>query len=104
MEARSEFVELEGKYFVLSKALHVLKSGGSLFRSFLAKKFDSMGFAFFIASPNVWLRPATKIIEEEHYEYIMTYDNDLIVISVNTFNILNELRSSVKLKVIKITS
>ena len=72
MHTGPEFSELEGKYFIVSKAFYGLKSTDTLFRSFLTKKFDSMGFISCVADPDVWRRPATKYNGDRYYEYIMT--------------------------------
>ena len=81
MKAGPEFGELEGKYFIVSKALYGLKSAGASFRSFLAKKFDSMGFISCVADPDVCRMTAVKENRDEYYEYIMTYVDDIIAIS-----------------------
>ena len=93
MRAGPEFGELEGKFFIVSRALYGLKSAGASFRSFLAKKIDSMGFASCVADPDVWRRPASKEDGETYYEYVMTYVDDIIAISVDAKVILNELKS-----------
>ena len=54
MKAGPEFGELEGEFFIVSKALYGLKSAGASFRSFLAKKIDAMGFISCVADPDVW--------------------------------------------------
>ena len=93
MRAGPEFGELEGRYFIVSKALYGLKSAGASFRSFLAKRFDKMGFKSCIADPDVWRRPATKSNGDKYYEYIMTYVDDVIAISVDAKKILKEVQS-----------
>ena len=91
MKAGPEFGELEGKYFIVSKALYGLKSSEASFRSFLAKKFDAMGFVSCIADPDVWRRPAVKANGDEYYEYVMTYVDDIIAVSENAVGVLEEL-------------
>ena len=54
MKAGPEFGELEGKHFIVSKALYGLKSAGASFRSFLAKKIDSLGFTSCLADPDLY--------------------------------------------------
>ena len=92
MRAGPKFGELEGEYFIVSKALYGLKSAGIFFRSFLAKKFDAMGFVSCIADPDVWQRPTSKENGEGYYDYILTYVDDIIAISVNATGILEELQ------------
>ena len=50
-DGSSDWVAL--KYFIVSKALYGLKSAGASFRSFLAKRFDAMGFVSCIEDPDV---------------------------------------------------
>ena len=94
MRAGPEFGEDEGKYFIVSKALYGLKSAGASFRSFLAKKFDAMGFVSCVADPDVWRRPATKENGDEYYEYMMTYVDDIIALSEDATSVMEELRQS----------
>ena len=98
IRAGPEFGEMEGRYFIVSKALYGLKSAGASFRSFLAKNFDAMGFTSFVADPDVWRRPAFRENGESYYEYIMAYVDDVIAISEKAVKILKELQSSVKFK------
>ena len=60
---------------------------GASFWSFLAKKFDAMGFVSCVADPDVWRRPATKRNGESYYEYIMTYVYDIIAVSEDVINV-----------------
>ena len=98
MQAGPEFGELEGKYFIVSKVLYELNLAGASFGSFLAKKFDAMGFASCTADPDVWQRPATKANGEAYHEYVMTYVDDIITISEDVKKILEELAKDVKFK------
>ena len=98
IQAGTEFGESEGKFYVVAKALYGLKSAGASFRSFMAKKFDNMGFVSCIADPDVWRRAAVKDNGDEYYEYILTYVDDIIAISENAVKILEEVKQEVKLK------
>eukprot|EP00980_Cylindrotheca_fusiformis_P023363 scaffold10416_cov115-Cylindrotheca_fusiformis.AAC.1 len=60
MRAGPEFGDDEGKCFIVTKALYGLKSAGSSFRAFMAKKLDELGFYSCPADPDVWRRPAKK--------------------------------------------
>lgn len=81
LKAGPEFGDLEGRYFIVKRALYGLKSAGFSFRSFLAKKLDEIGFKSCIADPDVWRRAAVKDDGTEYYEYIMTYVDDIIAVS-----------------------
>ena len=62
-------------------ALYDLKSSGSALRSFLVERMDKMGFKSSIADPDVWIRPATKIDDEQYYDFILLYVDDMFAIS-----------------------
>eukprot|EP00980_Cylindrotheca_fusiformis_P022162 scaffold9066_cov80-Cylindrotheca_fusiformis.AAC.1 len=98
IRAGPEFGDDEGKCFIVTKALHGLKSAGSSFRAFLAKKLDELGFYSCPADPDVWRRPATRPDGTEYYEYVLTYVDDLIAISLEARVILEEVAGHVKLK------
>eukprot|EP00980_Cylindrotheca_fusiformis_P001039 scaffold282_cov121-Cylindrotheca_fusiformis.AAC.1 len=98
IRAGPEFGDDEGKCFIVTKALYGLKSAGSSFRAFLAKKLDELGFYSCPADPDVWRRPATRSDGTEYYEYVLTYVDDLIAISVEARGILEEVAGHVKLK------
>ena len=38
------------------------------------------------------MRPGTKIDGEEHYEYVMCYVGDILVVSIDSRAVLNELK------------
>ena len=96
--AGPEFGELEGKNYIVKRALYGLKSAGSSFRAFMAKKLDDLNFKS-CPDPDVWRRPAVnQDTGEEYYEYIMTYVDDLIAISLHAKEILQEIQKTVKFK------
>ena len=92
------FGEYRGRYFIVARALYGLKSAGALFRSFMAKILDNLGFRSYIADPDVWRRPAVKEYGTKYYECVMTYVDDLIAISTNAKEILQQVAKLVKLK------
>ena len=51
--AGPEFGEEEGSIFIVRKALYGLKSASASFRSFMAKRFDKLGFKSSHADPDV---------------------------------------------------
>ena len=64
----------------------------------MAKILDNLGFRSCIADPDVWRRPAVKECGTKYYEYVMTYVDDLIAISTNAKEILQQVAKLVKLK------
>lgn len=102
LEAGPEFGPEQGKTFIIVRALYGLKSAGASFRSFMAEKFDAMNFESSRADPDVWLRPATTNDGFEHYEYIITYVDDILVVSTRAMDIMKEIQGEVKFKKDKI--
>ena len=102
LKAGPEFGPEQGKTFIIVRALYGLKSAGASFRAFMAEKFDQMGFESSRADPDVWMRPATTEDGFEHYEYIMTYVDDILVISNTAMKIMREIQGQVKFKKDKI--
>ena len=89
--AGPEFGQDEGKPFIIVRALYGLKSSGASFRAFLAEHLDELGFRSTIADPDVWRRPAVKHDGEEYYEYVLTYVDDIMVVSANPNNVMTQI-------------
>lgn len=98
IRAGPEFGEEEGQIFIVRRALYGLKSASAAFRSFMAKKFDELGFKSSNADPDVWMRPARKDTGEEYYEYLISYVDDILCISQDAKQVLEDLRSDGKIK------
>jgi len=81
LKAGPEFGKLEGRTFIVQKALYGLKSSGSAFRIFLAETLDDISFKSSIADPDVWMRAATKPYGEAYYGYIFCFVDDVLCIS-----------------------
>ena len=90
--------ELQGKTFIVVRALYGLKSAGASFRAFVASKLDEMGFKSCPADPDVWMRPAVKADGEHYYEYILSYVDDILGVSEDATQVLQELQRSFKFK------
>jgi hypothetical protein len=48
--------------------------------------------------PDVWLRPACKATGEKHYEYVLCYVDDVLVISASPDGIMKSIQERFKLK------
>ena len=97
-----EFGEMAGKILIVEKALYGLKSSGAAFRAFLAETIDSMGFRSSMADPDIWMRPAIKADGEEYYEYLICYVDDVLGVSVEAIELMQEIQRDFKLKKDKI--
>ncbi len=96
--AGPEFGPEEGKTFLVVKALYGLKSASFRFRSYMAEKLTDMGFQSTAADPDVWLRAAAKGDEEEYYEYVLMYVDDILSIACDPKSILEDVQKTFKLK------
>ena len=79
--AGPEFGSKQGSIMFVRKVLYGLKSSGTAFRAHLAKTLHDTGFNPTRADTDVWRRPAKKADGKEYYEYILSYVNDLLLIS-----------------------
>jgi hypothetical protein len=73
--------ELAGKYVLIVRALHSLKSSGAAWRAHLANTLQQLGYKSCLADPYVWYRPAIKENGFHYYEYVLVYIEDLLVLS-----------------------
>ena len=97
-----EFGDLSGETLIVEKALYGLKSSGAAFRAFLAETFDNMGFKSSTADPDIWMRPNTKPDGEEYYEYIVCYVDDVLGISMEAKEMMQEIQKDFRFKKDKI--
>ena len=75
---------------IITKALYGLKSSGAAFRSLLAEQLDSIGYSATRGDPDVWIRP---IMKEgcKYYEYVLVYVDNLLVVSFNPQQTMDQL-------------
>ena len=79
-----EFGPIEqGKIALIVRALYGLKSSGAMWRSHFAATLRDLGFTSSLADPDVWMRPSVLPGDhnQEYYEYVLVYVDDLLVIS-----------------------
>ena len=95
--AGAEFGSNAGKAMIITKALYGLKSSGAAFRSLLAEQLDAIGYTASRGDPDVWLRPTLKG-DRKYYEYVLVYVDDLLVVSFNPMQTMDQLRSTFKFK------
>ena len=61
-----------------------------------------MGFKSSIADPDIWMRPNTKPDGEEYHEYIVCYVDDVLRISMEARQIMQEIQKDFRFKKDKI--
>jgi len=96
--AGPEFMDEEGKCFIVRRALYGLKSAAQVFRSFLAKNLEDLNFHSSEANPDVWMKAAVKPDGEEYYEYIICYVDNILCLSVNAKDVMESLVKKFKFK------
>ena len=92
--AGSEYGEKAGCVMLIRRALYGLKSSGAAFHRHLANSLQSIGFTSTLSDPDVWYKAAIKPNGEKYYEYILTYVDDILVLSIEpnvTFKHLSEI-------------
>ena len=91
--AGPEFGELEGQRLVIDKGLYGLKTSAARFHEHLATKLRRLGFKPTLADTDFWIRKCG-----DHYEYIATYVDDLLVYSKDCQTIIEEIEKDYILK------
>ena len=81
-----------GKLLVITRALYGLKSSGAAYRAHFAQNLRDLGFITCLADADVWWREATKPNGEIYYEYLLTYVDDCLVLSINPDLIIERLQ------------
>ena len=98
MKAGPEFLDEQGKIFIVRRALYGLKTAPLAFRTFLAQHVEELGFFASEADPDVWMRPAVTRDGHEYYEYMLCYVDDILCISKNAKEVMQELQKKFKFK------
>jgi hypothetical protein len=91
--AGPEFGPLEGQRLVVDRGLYGLRSSAAGFHEHFANKLRNMGFRPSLADSDFWIKDCG-----DHYEYIATYVDDLLVFSRNPMAIINEIKADYVLK------
>lgn len=91
--AGPEFGEHAGKRMIVQKGLYGLKSSAARFHEHLSKKLRKLGFAPSAPDANLWMRDCG-----DHFEYIATYVDDLLVMSRDPIKIIDQLKKEYILK------
>ena len=73
--AGPEFKDMQGHLLVIVKALYGLRTSGARFHERFMDTLRDLGFTPSLNDPDLWLRP-----QQDHYEYICVYVDDLMVI------------------------
>ena len=88
-----EFGELEGKTFIVHKALYGLRTSAARWHKHLSKKLREIGFRPSKADPNLWIRDMA-----DHYELIATFVDDILIWSRKPMRVIELLKNHYELK------
>ena len=91
--AGPEFGELEGRILIIYKSIYGLSSSGARWHEVLSDKLRRMGFTPTKADADLWIRD-----RGDHYEYIASYVDDLLIWTRDENSILDDIRKEFDLK------
>ena len=93
--AGPEFGEKEGSLVIIKKALYGLATSARQWSLTLGEAIAEMGFQPTRADPDLWI----KLDQENNkYEYIATYVDDIIVVSKNPMQYINIIKEKFPLR------
>ena len=98
MVAGPEFGTEQGNIYLVTRALYGLKSAGASWRSHFAQVLVDLGFKSTRGDPDVYIREAVRPNGEKYYEYLLSYVDDILILSHNTKPIIEELTKRFRLK------
>ena len=85
--------EIEGRMLVVYKSLYRLKTSAARWHKALADMLVALGFKTSKANNNLWIKDC-----RDHYEYIATYVDNLLIIRQNLMDVINNLKKKYPLK------
>jgi Reverse transcriptase (RNA-dependent DNA polymerase) len=91
--AGSKFGSLAGKPLIIDRCLYGLKISSARFHEHLSAKLRSMGYRPIKADTDFWIKDCGQ-----HYEYIATYVDDVLVYLKDPMKIIEELQRDYILK------
>ena len=91
--AGDEFGENKGKRMMIDKGSYGLTSSVARFHEILSSTLRSMSFTPCRADHDLWMRN-----KGDHWEYIATYEDDLLVFSKNPMQIIDTIKETYDLK------
>ena len=91
--ARKEFGEHKGKRMLIDKGLYELASSEAQFHYELSSTLRRLGFVLSKVDYDLWMRKVN-----DHYEYIVTWVDDLLVFSKYPMEIIDQVKEIYDLK------
>jgi len=90
--------ENQGRPAIIVRALYGLKSSGARWRDHMAATLRGLNFKNCLADPDVWMKPRVKPNGDKYWEYVLVYVDDVLVISHDPKNTMDELGKAYTLK------
>jgi hypothetical protein len=84
-----EFREMEGHILIISKTLYRLRTSGLHWHDRFSKCLHKMGFIPSKAKPDIWMQ-----CDDDYYEYVVVYVDDLAIASKDPKSITDTLTST----------
>ena len=88
-----EFGEDAGKILIVEGSCYGLKTSAARFHERISSELCVMGFRPSEADFDLWMRP-----KDDHYEYVATHVDDIMVFSKDCMSIINQIRETFDLK------
>ena len=85
--------ELEGTILIFHKALYGLRSSAARFHEHLTTTLHKLGYKTCKADRNLWMRKMN-----DHYEYLVTYVDDILVWSKDPMKVMKDLQEVYTMK------
>jgi len=98
VKAGKEFGDDEGSVMIIKRALYGLRSSGFSWRQMLAQTLDDMGYVSTRADPDVYRRKSYKPDGTPYYELVLTYVDDILVVSADPWKTMDILKKVYVLK------
>jgi len=92
--AGAEFGNAQGKPLIIHRGLYGLRTSAARFHEHLALTIRKLGFLPSKADPDLYYR----LVNNDHYEYLATYVDDILIFSKKPMTIIDELKKSYTLK------
>ena len=92
--AGPEFGEHKGKPLIIHRGIYGLRTSSARFHEHLALRIRQLGLSPSKTDPDLYIRE----VDNDHYEYLATYVDDILVFSKHPMRIINELKKTYMLK------
>ena len=93
-----EFMDKQGRYAIIQRAIYGCKSSAASWRATISKIIGDLGFKMCRADNDVWMREGVNAANEPVWEYVLVYSDDLLMVALNPGEIAARIDQCCKLK------